>query len=172
MVNPRTSHPADLSADELLRECDLQRTRRSGPGGQHRNKVETCVVLTHRSTGVKAEAGERRSLPENQSVALQRLRMRLAVEVRRERPPELIPSPFWRTRCPHGKIVVSHEHADFPSLLAEALDVLQATTWDPKTAAEKLTCTSSQLLKFLKQEPAAWTAFQKARTQLGLPERH
>ena len=36
-------HPAALPFDALLKECEVRRLRRSGPGGQHRNKVETAV---------------------------------------------------------------------------------------------------------------------------------
>ena len=54
-------HPARLDPDALAAECDFRRTRRSGPGGRNRNKVETAVILTHRLTGVTAEASERRT---------------------------------------------------------------------------------------------------------------
>lgn len=172
MVTPPGLHPVDLSAERLLQECDQQRTRRSGPGGQHRNKVETCLVLTHRPTGVRAEAGERRSLSENQAMALRRLRLRLAIEVRTDRDPESVPTPLWQSRCRAGRISVNENHEDYPSLLAEALDLLQQMAWDPKSAAEKLTCTPSQLLKFLKQEPQAWTALLTQRRQNGLPDLH
>ncbi len=76
------THPAALPDDALLAECDLGRGRASGPGGQHRNKVETAVTLTHRPTGVTAQASERRSQIENKRVALRRLRLKLATEVR------------------------------------------------------------------------------------------
>ncbi|MFN5707736.1 MAG: peptide chain release factor family protein, partial [Planctomycetota bacterium] len=62
------SHPASLPEEKLLADCDVVRTRRGGPGGQHRNKVETAVVITHRPSGVSAEANERRSQAENRKV--------------------------------------------------------------------------------------------------------
>ena len=34
-----------------LREVAVRASRSSGPGGQHRNKVETGVRLTHRPSG-------------------------------------------------------------------------------------------------------------------------
>jgi hypothetical protein len=161
-------HPADLAPDELLSQCQTRRTRRSGPGGQHRNKVETAVVLTHVSTGVQAEANERRSQAENLREALFRLRVNLALEVR-EAGREL-PSPLWQSRCRGGRIVVSPEHDDFPAILAEALDALAACHDDTKEAAERLGCTSSQLIKLLKDEPRALAAVNARRKAAELHE--
>lgn len=75
-------HPVTLSDEKLLRQCQVSRLRRSGPGGQHRNKVETAVSLHHLHTGIRAEASERRSQFQNLSTALMRLRITLAMEVR------------------------------------------------------------------------------------------
>ena len=51
--------------------------RASGPGGQHRNKVETGVRLVHLPSGTTVSATERRSRLQNQKVALERLIARL-----------------------------------------------------------------------------------------------
>lgn len=162
------SHPADLPAAELLRVCDTIRTRRSGPGGQHRNKVETAIVLTHRPTGLQAEAGERRSQSDNLRVATFRLRLLLALEVRTEREASSIPSPLWTARCVQGRLQINPEHDDFPALLAEALDVLAQQAFDVPTAADLLGCTSSQLLKLLKREPRAFLRVNQERHAIGL----
>jgi hypothetical protein len=148
-------HPATASIEQLLAECEVRRLRRSGPGGQHRNKVETAVSLHHLPTGVRAEASERRSQAQNQSVALFRLRVNLALEVRRTCASDYVPSPLWRARCGGGVLKLSAEHDDFPSLLAEALDVLAAGDVDPKRAASVLGFTPSQLVRLLKLEPRA-----------------
>jgi peptide chain release factor 1 len=40
-------------------EVSIIYTKDSGPGGQHRNKTESCVVMTHLATGIKVkEAGK------------------------------------------------------------------------------------------------------------------
>jgi hypothetical protein len=147
-------HPAAESPERLLAECDVRRLRRSGPGGQHRNKVETAVSLRHLPTGVCAEGSERRSQAQNQSVALFRLRVNLALEVRRPCGPGYAPSPVWQSRC-GGGLKVSASHGDFPTLLAEVLDVLAALDADPKRAAGVLGCTPSQLIRLLKLDPRA-----------------
>ena len=51
-------HPSTLADEQLLLGCDFGRSRSGGPGGQHRNKVETTVELTHRATEISAKAGE------------------------------------------------------------------------------------------------------------------
>ncbi len=161
-------HPASLDADELLRQCEVRRVKRSGPGGQRRNKVETAIVLRHRPTSIEAEANERRSQAENQRIALTRLRLHLALEVRMVRDAASTPSRLWQTRCQGKRIVISRHHADFPTLLAEALDAVASHDSDVKVAAEQLGCTSSQLVRLLKAEPRALCAVNARRSQLGL----
>jgi peptide chain release factor 1 len=51
--------------------------RGSGAGGQHRNKTETCVVLTHRPTGLTVRCESERSQHQNEETALALLRARL-----------------------------------------------------------------------------------------------
>jgi RF-1 domain len=163
------SHPASLSLDQLEAQCDLRMTRRSGPGGQNRNKVETAVVLTHRPTGLVAEAAERRSQIENRREALFRLRLKLALEIRTpDDSAPYVPSPLWRSRLRGGKVVVNPEHDDFPALLAEALDVLTAFQLDVKPAAEALGCSSTQLVKLLAAEPRALGWLNTQRGLAGL----
>lgn len=161
-------HPAALDPARLLADCDVRFTRRSGPGGQNRNKVETAAILTHRPTGLAAEAGERRSQGENRRAALFRLRLLLALDVRRPIGPVDGPSALWRSRLRGGRIAVNPAHDDFPALLAEALDALAARDQDVKAAAEALGCSPSQLVKLLKDEPRALTRVNADRRERGL----
>jgi len=162
------AHPAGFPEDRLMVDCDVRRLRRSGPGGQHRNKVETAVQLLHRPTGIAAEANERRIQAQNRAMALRRLRLNLALEVRTPRPDDHPPSPLWRSRCRGDRIVVATDHADFPPLLAEALDTIAACDADVKHAAERLGCTTSQLVKFLAKEPRALGTVNAWRAERGL----
>jgi hypothetical protein len=164
-------HPAALDPEILAAECDFRATRRSGPGGQNRNKVETAVILTHRPTGIQAEASERRTQGENRRAALDRLRIELALNVRRPMGQgggdPFRPSALWRSRCRSGRIVINPEHADFPALLAEALDVLHARGEDPRGAAEAMGCSPSQLIKLLREQPRALAQVNARRRQAG-----
>ncbi len=165
-------HPSDLHERDLLQACDVRRQRRSGPGGQHRNKVETAIVLLHRPSGTQAEATERRSQAENQRMALRRLRVNLALQVRSQRPAGSIPSTLWTARCPRQRIAVSLAHDDFPSLLAEALDVIAQQQFDLHGAAQLLGTTPSQLVRFLKLDPKALLLVNQQRQALGLHKFH
>lgn len=168
MKPTREIHPATLPVEDLLTACEFQRTRRSGPGGQHRNKVETAVVVTHKPTGVTAEANERRSQHQNYRIAVFRLRVNLAVHVRCSRSVALPPSEQWQSRCRSGRVAVNPNRDDFPVLLAEALDTLATCEWDVRAAATSLRVTSSQLVKFLKLEPRALAQVNREREQIGL----
>jgi len=161
-------HPAGLAEDVLLCQCEKRRLRRSGPGGQHRNKVETAVQLLHLPTGTTAEANERRSQAVNRAVAVFRLRVNLALGIRGPGPVERHPSPLWHSRCGGGRISISAEHNDFPTLLAEALDVLAACNDDVQKAADVLGCTPSQLVKLLAKEPRALADLNGRRQAAGL----
>jgi hypothetical protein len=161
-------HPATLPIQALLAECDVRRTRRSGPGGQHRNKVETAIVITHRPSDTKAEASERRSLEENRQRAIFRLRVNLALVLRHKPATKRPPSALWQSRCRGGKVFINPEHDDFPALLAEALDAIPAFRMEIPAAAEWLGVSSSQLVKFLKQEPRAIDIVNVVRECLGL----
>jgi len=161
-------HPAALPAEELSRLCDVQRTRGSGPGGQHRNKVETAIVITHRDSGIRGEASERRSQAQNLAVAWQRLRVALAMGVREPRKIDQPPSELWRSRVRGGKISINPDHEDFGVLLAELLDILVAAEGDVTAAAELLGISSSQIVKFLKLEPRAMQQLNQLRRERGL----
>ena len=150
-----------------MEACEVRRGRASGPGGQHRNKVETAVYLTHRPTGVTAQATEKRSQDANRQTAIFRLRVELARQVRHPVEPGAAPSAMWRGRVRGGRLAINPGHDDFPAVLAEALDRLVAHGDEVPPAAEALGVSGSQLLKLLRHEPKAWADLNDRRRQRG-----
>ena len=168
-------HPASLSEDDLLEEVRLERTRATGPGGQHRNRVATAVRATHLPTGISTQAYERRSQLENKKMALRRLRLKLALDHRSTHadadyvaPGLHRPTELWRSRAHGERLSVSTQHRDFPALLAEALDTLDLYEDDVGKTAAALRVSRSQLIKFLNQEPAALAGLNSRRKGRGL----
>jgi len=86
-VSDQPDSDPSISEDDLLeieRQCTVEFTRGSGPGGQHRNKTETAVRLTHKPSGLVVVASDSRSQSQNRKNALRRLAERLA-QIEKER---------------------------------------------------------------------------------------
>lgn len=71
ILNPVDESRADLKA------VRWETMRASGPGGQHVNRTESAVRVTHLPTGVQATAMEERSQLRNRKLALARLAQKL-----------------------------------------------------------------------------------------------
>ncbi|HEX4947782.1 MAG TPA: peptide chain release factor-like protein [Blastocatellia bacterium] len=67
----------ETDRDALEQACDMEIFVAGGPGGQHRNKVETGVRLTHRPSGIVVTATERRSQSANRDAAYERMAEKL-----------------------------------------------------------------------------------------------
>jgi|SRR5215203_5490034 len=65
------------SDEDLLRECEVETFRSSGPGGQHVNKTESAVRLKHLPSGIVVTSRQERSQHRNKALCLQRLRKKV-----------------------------------------------------------------------------------------------
>ena len=79
--------------EHLEEEVKVTTFKASGPGGQHRNKTESAVRVTHLPTGVTVIASESRSQHRNRIVALERLRKRLKAMFAEKRPRKISSVP-------------------------------------------------------------------------------
>ena len=64
--------------EDLLRECEVETFRSSGPGGQHVNKTESAVRLRHLPSGIVVSSQQERSQYRNKALCLQKLRNKVA----------------------------------------------------------------------------------------------
>jgi peptide chain release factor 1 len=67
----------------MEKEFKITYTKGTGPGGQHKNKVETCVVIKHLPTGMTEKCEDTRSKIRNEKIAMERLLRRIEDENRR-----------------------------------------------------------------------------------------
>ncbi len=72
--------------ERLLRQCEVETYRSSGPGGQKKNKTESSVRIRHRPSGIVRIATESRSQARNRLVALERVYRALEARAKRRTP--------------------------------------------------------------------------------------
>ena len=133
-TKPDWTHFLRLEDQALLGQCEHDRFRASGPGGQKRNKTDSAVRLRHRPTGLSAEAVESRSQHENRARALRRLRLEIALQARRreplegDQPPEELAEAL---RVGKGRALnMGRRDARYPATVAAVFDQLEAAGWE------------------------------------------
>lgn len=154
-----------------MKQCTIGFGRDGGPGGQHRNKVDTAVRLVHEASGIEVRANQRRKQYENRKVATHRMREQLAILLRCRVPQRgFEPSEVWRQRRQGQKLPVNPRNSDYPALLAEAMDVIVARNFDVAGAAGMLGITMSQLARLLRHHKRAFGIVNEERIARGLPK--
>lgn len=165
-------HPACLDEASLLSLCVLSQTRRGGPGGQHRNKTSTTIVIEHQPSGVQAEASERRSQADNRRMAIRRLREELAIGLRTDSHAKVaqvaiteddeVEPVDWAAMVANlradyggGKLRVAETNPSRPNVLAVLLDDFVEFKGSTQPVATLWKTSASQLVRFLKEFPAA-----------------
>ena len=148
-----------MSDEMLVRYCKLEFFKATGNGGQKRNKTSSAVRVTIQELGVSAEDCSERSQHRNREIALNKLRRRIAYQIRQEF------IPFERPEC-------SLTHADYPLYMAKLLDLLYSCSWDYREAAVKIGVSSSSMLKTIARDPELFTYYNNMRRNSGLPAVH
>ncbi len=141
------------SDDALIGQCEVDRYRASGPGGQHRNKTESAVRLRHRLTGATAIGEDSRSQAENKLHAVRRLRAAIALEVR-----EPVMLEHWQASPRLAALVAggtaplgakTRQTGEYWAAIGELLDVLVAGGLEIAATAQRLGVTTGALAKLL-----------------------
>jgi hypothetical protein len=156
------------SDDALIGQCEVDRYRASGPGGQHRNKTESAVRLRHKLTGIAAIGEDSRSQAENKVHAVRRLRAALALEVRE---PVVGVSSRLAAFVAAGTAPLGAKTrltGEYWAAIGELLDHLVANQLEISTTAQRLGITTGALSKLLLHDEHVGRAVNDLRRAKGM----
>ncbi len=120
----------------MEKEFKVRYSRGSGPGGQHKNKIETCVEITHLPTGMKERCQDTRSRAQNEKKAMFRLKQRIEKKRKEEyldgvnklRQDQILPKAVARSYNAARNEVKDHRtgnKADMKKVMRGDLDLLK-----------------------------------------------
>lgn len=157
--------------EQLLRDCEVDTYRASGPGGQKRNKTSSAVRLRHQPSGLIVIAEESRSQHENKARALRRLRQAIALKLRRPLDAaawdRIVDAPEIVAVKGTGRLEVGRRDPRLWPAVAVVLDVIEACTGRMQEAASALGVTTANLGDFLQLEPKVWAETNAIRQRHG-----
>lgn len=156
------------SDELLLRECEVDTYRASGPGGQKRNKTSSAVRIRHIPSGLIVIAEESRSQHENKRKAIQRLRRAFCLKVRE--PVQTLVEQAEEISAamgPEGKLTVGKKHPAFLPAVAVILDMLEECQAKVSELGKKVGGSTGMVVAFLKQDDNVWGAVNQIRQRHG-----
>ena len=136
-----------LSADDaaLMPQIKWDFHKGSGNGGQKVNKTSSAVRITHTPTGITVTCRDSRSQSRNRQIAIDKLRKRMALEI----------------RCPVEPVVIPTQ---IPSLTGAAYPLFLAQILDSVSVYGKVEgMTRSALERFLRRDEEVWRYISERR---------
>lgn len=162
-----SNHPCELEDSQLLGECRVETYRSRGPGGQKKNKTSSAVRITHLPTDTAAVSTESRSQHENRAAALHRLRLELALTIRRPLRPEA-PAYWGEITDSAGRLTISVRSPQFAPAMAYVFDALEHYRGSVADAAATLGMSTAGLVATLAAEGRVWAEAQRVRERYHL----
>lgn len=166
------AHALLATDDGLIAQCEVDRYRASGAGGQHRNKTDSAVRLRHKALGVQAIGEDSRSQHENKLHAVRRLRAAIALHVREPvRLDDYVPSARLAAMIAGGTAPLGAKTrltGEYWVAIAELLDLLVAGDLEIAATAQRLGITTGALSKLLLHDEHVGRAVNDLRRARGM----
>lgn len=156
MSYPDRNKWLEMPDDELSALCKMQAFKSSGPGGQKVNKTSSAVRLIHNPTGMDVTSSESRSQHENRHHALNKIRMKIAVEIRADEKKGI------------DNFEISVSNPKYPLFAALLLDSLNDYGFRIRDCAQFLHMSTGQLIRLLEKDPEIWRKVNSERKTRGL----
>ncbi len=153
-----------LSDSELGAICRWDFHKTTGNGGQKKNKTSSAVRVTHAPTGISATCDEERQQKLNRKMALQKLRLAIALECR---------EPFRQEEITAlNGVIPALTSLVYPLFAAIVLDALADSLWDTEKACNALHWSKSRLCKILCRDKKLGEKVNRERLACGLTFLH
>jgi len=140
---------------ELFAHCAMESFQASGPGGQKRNRKLSAVRIIHKPSNISVTSTETRSQSNNRHIALKKLRIKLAVEVR-------------GPAISLDRLKISLSNSIYPLWIALLFDKLWEFDFSISKTAESLGISTSKLIKLIARDSNIWKIINYSRENLGL----
>lgn len=167
---PQASLYLMLNDERLVDQCNVDRFRSSGPGGQKRNKTSSAVRLRHQPTGLIVSAVEDRSQHVNMRRAIRRLRESIALNIRAEVDVEDYRKSECLLSCINrdGQLAVGRRDPRYCFVVAEVLDVLNACDVRVRDTALALGISTGHVTHFFHKHPKVFRQVNQMRQNAGV----
>jgi len=155
------------STGEILEECEIQRSKGSGPGGRKADRTETEIQLKHPPTGLTVSCGKTRSQHKNRELAVRKLKQQYAMVKRhRIRLDDLTVPPSLQQYVKNGlRIKKSNPH--YPFLVKFVLDVLHSSEERLSETGDCIGASTNELTRFLKDDHTLHERADRIRSENG-----
>ena len=153
-----------------MAQCEVDRYRSGGPGGQKRNKTSSAIRLRHSPTGLAVVANEDRSQHVNLIRAIRRLREAIALEVRSVIDPEKYARSALLASCVShdGRLCLGRRDQRYYPAISEILDVLAACGGRVSEVARCLGVPTANLVKLIQSDPKLRQRVNQLRAAAGV----
>jgi hypothetical protein len=140
---------------KLFSLCTMKHFQAPGPGGQKKNRKYSAIRIIHKPTNLSVTSTETRSQSDNRHIALRKLRIKLAIEIRG-------PSIFL------DRLKISMSSPLYPSWIALLFDKLWEFEFSISRTAKSLNISTSKLVKLIARDSNIWQIINYNRENFGL----
>ena len=141
----------NMTDEELLKLCKTDHFIATGKGGQKRNKTSSAVRLSLNDSTISVTASEDRQQSVNKKLAIRKLRLSIAMELRQE-------AQAWQ-----GQLDMNAKNPQYPLFIGCLTDYLFESNWQVSEVAKSFDISTGKLIKIISKDDSFWQFVNKER---------